>query len=44
MIRSVLFGSISALIMILYSGREKKDVLDLYHDFPQKIKIEEQEK
>ena len=25
MIRSVLFGSISALIMILYSGREKKD-------------------
>ena len=27
--------------MILYSGREKKDVLDLYHDLPQKIKIEE---
>ena len=27
--------------MILYSGRDKKDVLDLYHDFPQKIKIEE---
>ena len=29
--------------MFLYSGRNKKDVLDLYHDLPQKVKIEEPE-
>ena len=33
MIRSVFFGSISALIMILYSGRDKKDVLDLIKSY-----------
>ena len=41
MIRSILFGSITTLVMFLYSGRDKKDILDLYHDLPQKIKIEE---
>ena len=29
--------------MFLYSGRDKKDILDLYHDLPQKVKIEEPE-
>jgi len=43
MIRSILFGSITTLVMFLYSGRNKKDVLDLYHDLPQKVKIEEPE-
>ena len=43
MIRSILFGSITALVMFLYSGRDKKDILDLYHDLPQKVKIEEPE-
>ena len=43
MIRSILFGSITTLVLFLYSGRDKKDILDLYHDLPQKVKIEEPE-
>ena len=43
MIRSILFGAVSALFLVFSSNKTKTDLLELYHDLPKKVEIEELE-
>tara|TARA_B100001094_G_scaffold322258_1_gene371270 strand:- start:2035 stop:2535 length:501 start_codon:yes stop_codon:yes gene_type:complete len=43
MIRNIFFGALSALFIMFSSNKTKTNLLELYHDLPQKVKIEEPE-